>query len=151
MSQPCPPHPRLSCSRDARACDARLSTRPHAPPHSSPQAHLDPDRELRLTGLVTLLVGGTGGLIGSHSPGLVALNQEVGSARTSGVCQALLLLLLWPSHPLPGRAGCGALLTPLSLYNRLTAFPLTNLLPRFLLGGVLMSIGDTQPRAGREE
>ena len=130
-------------------CTALYS--PARPAATSLQAHLDPDRELRLTGLVTLLVGGTGGLIGSHSPGLVALNQEVGSARTSGVCQALLLLLLWPSHPLPGRAGCGALLTPLSLYNRLTAFPLTNLLPRFLLGGVLMSIGDTQPRAGREE
>ena len=107
-------------------CTALYS--PARPAASSLQAHLDPDRELRLTGLVTLLVGGTGGLIGSHSPGLVALNQEVGSARTSGVCQALLLLLLW-----------------------LTAFPLTDLLPRFLLGGVLMSIGDTQPRAGREE
>lgn len=58
-------------------------------------------------------------MIGSHSPGLVALNREIGSdGPATGVMQAGLLALLWVS-----------------------AYPLTNVLPRFLLGGVLMSIG----------
>ena len=69
---------------------------------------------MQATGNVNVLIGLMGGHIGSHSPGLVSLNKESGTtSRTPGVAQALILLVLW-----------------------LSGFPLTNLLPRFLLGGV---------------
>ena len=61
-----------------------------------------------------------GGLHSSHSPGLVALCKDSAGAHPAlvGALQALLLGGIWVS-----------------------GYPLTNLLPRFLLGGVLMSLG----------
>ena len=80
---------------------------------------VDLDREMLVTGNVNVLIGFMGGHIGSHSPGLVSMNKESGTTnRYPGVAQALILLGLW-----------------------LSGFPLTNLLPRFLLGGVLMNLG----------
>ncbi|KAL1504082.1 hypothetical protein AB1Y20_010492 [Prymnesium parvum] len=80
---------------------------------------VDIDREMQITGWINVVVGLLGGHIGSHSPGLVSMNKEAGTtSRMPGIAQALILLCLW-----------------------ISGFPLTNLLPRFLLGGVLLNLG----------
>ena len=83
-------------------------------------ATVDLDRELLLTGGTNLAIACVGGLHSSHSPGLVALCKDSAGSNPAlvGALQALLLGMIWSS-----------------------GYPLTNLLPRFLLGGVLMSLG----------
>ena len=81
---------------------------------------IDLDRELLLTGGTNLAIACVGGLHSSHSPGLVQLCKDSAGSDPAlvGALQALLLGVIWSS-----------------------GYPLTNLLPRFLLGGVLMSLG----------
>jgi len=80
---------------------------------------MDVNSELRWTGITNVLVGIFGGVLGSVSPGLTAFNQAAGSTDCkAALVTAVLTLLLW-----------------------LTGLPVMNILPRFLLAGILMNLG----------
>jgi len=80
---------------------------------------VDIDEEVKWTGITNIMTGLCGGVIGSHSPGLTVFNFEAGSSDAyASILTAVLQLVLW-----------------------LSGLPAANMLPRFLLAGILMNLG----------
>ena len=82
---------------------------------------LDINRELQLAGIANMLSGGCGGLVASHSATYVAVLRQarIRNRRAAGVTQLATAVAL------------------------ISGWPLMNILPRFLLGGLLMALGES--------
>ncbi|KAL1504372.1 hypothetical protein AB1Y20_010778 [Prymnesium parvum] len=80
---------------------------------------VDVNKELQLAGIANILSGACGGLVASHSASNVSVLRQARSTnrRAAGVTQLLTAGVL------------------------LSGWPLMNILPRFVLGGLLMALG----------